>query len=62
MPSSMITVDETGQVYWANESIIHRSVDGSGGIFRETYTSAFTVPDSLSVVPPLLFSVTAFQI
>jgi len=46
MPSSMITADETDQVYWADQAI-RGSVGSSGGIFRESYTSASTIPDSL---------------
>ena len=46
MPSSMITADEPGQVYWADYTTC-LSVGSSGGIFREPGTSASTMPDSL---------------
>ena len=35
MPSFKITADDTDQVYWMNQLVIHRSVGSSGGIFRE---------------------------
>ena len=46
MPSSMITANEPGQIYWV-DCLIYRSVGGSGGIFRKPSTSASTIPDSL---------------
>jgi len=61
MPSSLITVDATDQVYssFACEGL---SVGSSGVIFGELVTSASTRPDSLCAVPPLLVSVIAFTI
>ena len=58
MPSPVITVDESVQVYYS--SIFGGSAGSSGVISRGTTTSALTIPDSLSVSFPLLFSVSAF--
>jgi hypothetical protein len=43
MPSSKITADTSGQIYWVRD----RSVGGSRVIFGAPVTSASTIPDSL---------------
>jgi len=49
MPSSLITADDTDQVYQVEQLTIHLSVGSSGVIFRGAGTSASTLPDSLGV-------------